>query len=193
MEYLVGKDFEDLLADIERAGQKVPPGALIQLLEPVATTLQAAHDQGIVHRDLKPGNIFCIAPERGGGVRLLDFGFAKFSRLRGFTAAGMVAGSPSYISPEAWRGKGVDHRSDVYALGAIVFRALGGQAPFIATDLSDLLRAVTMGERPSLHALRPDLPPAIDDWVAMALAIDPDQRFFKARGMWAALRGALGV
>jgi serine/threonine-protein kinase len=91
----------------------------------------------------------------------------------------MIAGSPSYIAPETWLGKRdvVDHRIDVYSLGAVMFRCLAGRAPFISTDLGALLREVTGAARPSLHALRPDLPPGIDDWVSQALAIDPAQRF----------------
>jgi serine/threonine-protein kinase len=82
---------------------------------------------------------------------------------------------------------------DVYAMGAVIFRCLGGRTPFVEKDLLALLKAVTGGPRPSLHALRPDLPPTIDDWVAQALAIDPNDRFLRILGMWRAFRGVLGV
>lgn len=192
MELLHGKDLEDLLADLERAGQAVPPGALLSLLEPIAQTLHVAHHHGIVHRDLKPANIYCIDPEHGGGVRLLDFGFAKFQRARSFTAVDHIAGSPHYIAPETWRGRGVDARSDIYSFSAVVFRALAGRPPFQHKLLGELLQLVTRGPRPSLHALRPDLPPRIDDWVAQALAVEPSERFLHIQACWNALRGSLG-
>jgi serine/threonine-protein kinase len=107
----------------------------------------------------------------------------------------MVAGSPSYIAPEVWRGnpRQLDHRIDVYSLGAITFRALSGRIPFEATSLIDKFQMATTGERPSLYEKRPDLPPDIDEWVAEALAIDPDMRFHEVRGMWNALRAVVGV
>lgn len=192
-EFLYGQELEDYLKSFEASGQRASLQLVIGILDPVVTTLELGHQRGIVHRDLKPQNIFLIDPSRGGGVRLLDFGFAKFTRIRGFTAANMVAGSPSYIAPEAWMGKrDLDHRIDVYALGAVIFRCLSGRTPFISRDLIDLLKEVTQGERPSLYALRPDLPPEIDDWVRQALAIDPNDRFVRVGGLWRAFRGIVG-
>jgi len=192
MELLIGKDFEQYLCDFEDARRRLPVDMLFELLDPIVHTLEAAHDRGIVHRDLKPGNIFVLD---AGGVRLLDFGLAKVLSASPLTSDGMVAGSPSYIAPEAWRGNPriLDHRIDVYSLGAIVFRALGGRVPFEGADLVEKLRLVTSAQRPSLHALRPDLPKDVDDWVAQTLAIDPDKRFLRIRGMWNALRGLLGT
>jgi eukaryotic-like serine/threonine-protein kinase len=186
MELLRGEELADYLHRLKERGERLSIEELLRILEPVATTLEVAHSQGIVHRDLKPGNVFIVRdPEFA--VRVLDFGFARFLRKKALTAAGFIAGSPTYIAPEAWRGKAVDHRADIYSLGAIVFRGLTGRAPFESNDLRELLALVTTSERPSLHALRPDLPKEIDDWVNMALAIDPDQRFLKVSGFWAAL------
>ena len=154
MELLEGMDFERYLRASEERGVRLEASRLLELLEPVVFTLQAAHDMGIVHRDIKPANIFVT---KNDGVRLLDFGFAKFTRLRGFTLAGTVPGSPSYVAPETWRGEPADQRVDVYAVGAVVFRALAAQTPFQAPDLAQMLRAATTASRPSLHALRPDL------------------------------------
>ena len=187
MEYLKGADLDDYLDRRAAAGSSFSIEELFQLLDPIVDTLEAAHRRGIVHRDLKPGNIFVL---NEGGVRLLDFGLAKVLTASPLTSEGMVAGSPSYIAPEVWRGnpRVLDHRIDVYSLGAIAFRALAGAVPFAGSTLIEKFQLATAGERPSLHQLRPDLPPEIDQWVAQALAIDPERRFRKVRGMWNALR-----
>jgi serine/threonine-protein kinase len=192
MELLSGRDFDTYLADLEDGGRRLSVYRLFELLDPIVDTLEAAHVRGIVHRDLKPGNIFVLD---SGGTRLLDFGLAKVMAAAPLTNSGMVAGSPSYIAPEVWKGnpRVLDHRIDVYSLGAIVFRALSGSVPFGGNDVLEKLALVTTAERPSLHRLRPDLSPEIDVWVAEVLAIDPDFRFHQVRGMWNALRGILGI
>jgi serine/threonine-protein kinase len=184
-ELLQGKDLEAYLHDIEQSGRRIGLGELIDLLEPVVATLEVAHTAGIIHRDLKPPNVFVL---NDGGVRLLDFGFAKFLRMRSVTQAGLVAGSPSYIAPELWRGEtNVDHRLDVYSLGALAYRALSGVPPFSGEGLKEILHRVTTAPRPSLYKLRPDLPRSVDDWVRQALASDPEERFSRVRAMWNAL------
>jgi serine/threonine protein kinase len=187
MELLRGSDFEDYLKQREAVGAAPSVLDLAPLLEPVVETLEAAHEVGILHRDIKPGNIYV---QHDGSVRLLDFGLAKFVRMRSLTAAGFVAGSPNYIAPEGWKGKTqiLDQRIDVYGLAAVIFRALTGKPPFAADDVRDVLLQATRGERPSLHALRPDLRPEVDDWVKQALAIEPDDRFTRVRAMWQALK-----
>ncbi len=158
-------------------------------------TLELAHEHEIVHRDLKPGNIFVVGEEYGGGVRLLDFGLAKVKSERPLTREDMIIGSPSYIAPEVWKGNtsALDHRMDVYSMGAIVFRALGGRVPFEADTIREKIELCTTAARPSLHALRPDLPEELDRWVAQALAVEPERRFFRVRGMWNAFKHAVGA
>jgi serine/threonine protein kinase len=188
LERLHGRDFEDYLVERETRRARLGLSELVDLLTPVATTLESAHAGGILHRDLKPSNIFVT---KAGGVRLLDFGFAKFISLRGLTRVGHVAGSPSYIAPEAWGGNPdkLDARVDVYGLAAVVFRALAARPPFQAPKVYDLFRMVTEAERPSLRQFRPDLPEDLDHWVELALAIDPNQRFSQIRALWTALSG----
>jgi len=187
MELLRGRDFEDHLRRREAEVGLASIADLTPLIEPIVDTLEAAHDVGILHRDIKPANLYV---QDDGSVRLLDFGLAKFVRLRSLTAAGFVAGSPSYIAPEGWQGKThiLDQRIDVYGLAAVLFRALTGKPPFYADDIRDVLLMATKAERPSLHALRPDLRPEVDDWVKQALAISPNDRFTRVRGMWVALK-----
>ena len=188
MELLVGRDLESFLVEAEARGGRLKASKLLELLRPVAQTLTRAHQHGILHRDLKPSNVFVVDARAGGGVRLLDFGLAKLIGIETLTQTGMVAGTPSYIGPEAWRGeKDLDHRIDVYSLGVLVFRCLSGQVPYPTKSMIDLCRWATSGERPSLCALRPGLPPAIDDWTRKALAIDPQSRFQSVDSLWAAL------
>lgn len=190
MEMLHGQDLEAFLTDAERAGGRIKAPRLLQLLRPVADTLERAHDMNIVHRDLKPGNLMVL---REGGVRLLDFGLVKLLDEASLTGEGMVAGSPSYIAPEAWRGdpRVLDHRIDVYSLGVIVFRALAGRTPGEARSIVQALAWATQGQRPSLRALRPKLPEAIDPWVQRALAVDPDARFQSIHDLWTSLERIL--
>ncbi|HEX9294250.1 MAG TPA: serine/threonine-protein kinase [Polyangiaceae bacterium] len=192
MELLHGEDLDDYLIRLESTGQKLSAYEMFELLDPIVDTLEAAHSRGIVHRDLKPGNIFVLD---SGGVRLLDFGLAKVLAASPLTSDGMIAGSPSYIAPEVWKGnpRVLDHRIDVYSLGAIAYRALSGKVPFGGRTLLEKFQLATTGERPSLYAERSDLPPLIDDWVGMALAIDPELRFYRVRGMWNALRSVVGI
>jgi serine/threonine-protein kinase len=189
MEMLHGKNFEQFLKAAEKVGGRMKVARMLELLRPIVDTLEAAHTQGIVHRDLKPGNIFVVDREKGGGVRLLDFGLVKILGAESLTEGGTVAGTPSYIAPEAWRGdpRMLDQRIDVYSLGVIVFRALAGHVPYRAKSLPLLMMWAQKGERPSLHALRPKLPREIDGWVQKALAIDPAKRFQTVREMWTAL------
>jgi eukaryotic-like serine/threonine-protein kinase len=195
MEMLHGKDFEAYLAEAEKVGGRIKAARLLEILRPVAGTLEQAHRQGIIHRDLKPSNIFIVDPDRGGGVRLLDFGLAKLIDANTLTTDGMIAGTPSYIAPEAWRGtsKILDHRIDVYSLGVIVFRALSGKLPPPSSDLLEICRWATTGVRPSLRALRTSLPAAIDPWVQRALAIFPEERFQSVGEAFAALEAILAV
>jgi serine/threonine-protein kinase len=190
MELLVGHDLEDELEALEQKNERLPLQRMLGILEPVVETLDSAHRAGIWHRDLKPANIFLLD---SGGVRLLDFGFARLAAARPLTAIGTVMGSPSYIAPEVWRGvpDALDQRVDVYSLAVIVFRMLAGKVPFHSPSLSEMLELATKAKRPSLCALRPDLPEEIDVWVEHALAVDPNQRFRTARALLQAMVGAI--
>lgn len=187
MELLSGDTFDDYLSKREASGERLSVAEVIDIVEPIVDTLDKAHALGILHRDVKPGNIFIL---EDGGVRLLDFGLAKFVRMRGITQLGVIAGTPSYIAPEGWLGnpEALDQRIDVYSLGAVIYRALAGEPPFTGKDIKELLMRVTAGERPSLHAKRPELDPIIDDWVKESLAIDPANRFWKVRALWSAFK-----
>jgi len=186
MELLHGANLETCLDVAKERQHQLGFADLVPIIEPVVSTLETAHAAGILHRDLKPSNIFV---QNDGSVRLLDFGFAKFLRMRTVTLAGHIAGSPSYIAPECWKEstEALDQRIDVYGLSAVLFRALAGRPPFVGDGVIQIMRQCASAPRPSLHALRPDLPEAVDDWVKAALAIERDERFSTVRASWRAL------
>ena len=184
MELLVGETLAQHMADLELFGDRMSAYAVLEALDPVARALHTAHSKGIIHRDVKPANIILIHPENGGGTRLMDFGLAKIHGSMQLTQAGMVAGSPSYISPEVWRAKPFDHRIDVYSFAAVVYRTLAGRPPFSGDSMVDILMAATMGDRPRLSHLRPELPREVDLWVSRALAIEADDRYPYVSSMW---------
>jgi serine/threonine-protein kinase len=184
MELLEGETFEEHLAGMELFGDRISAFELLTIVDPVVRALHMAHAKGIIHRDVKPANIFLMAPELGGGVRLMDFGLAKLAGAEQLTKAGMVAGSPCYIAPELWSEDTYDHRIDVYSLAAVVFRALAGRPPFMGANTVELYIKATSAERPRLSPYRPDLSPEVDMWVARALAIRSDDRYPYVTTMW---------
>jgi serine/threonine-protein kinase len=194
MEHLEGKDLGRYLDEVEQSGRPLPLKDFFEIVQPIAETLQQAHDRGIIHRDIKVANVFVLQSRARGRSRLLDFGLAKDVSLDPLTKTGIIAGSPAYIAPEAWLGKPkpIDHRVDVYGFGVLCYRALAKQLPFDAkVPIDQLLHAVTRGPRPSLRKLRGDLHPNIDEWVKRALAVDRDQRFQSIDALWSFLTIAL--
>lgn len=193
MELLEGMDLDDFLASEEKEGHRLAVRTLFSFLDPIVETLGFAHEHGIVHRDVKPGNIFVMNQVGRDPVRLLDFGLCKLPGSQPLTRDGMILGSPSYIAPEVWAGKPalLDARCDIYSLGAVAFRMLAGRVPFEGGSLRQKLELVTRGPRPALTPLRPDLPDEVDQWVAQALAVDPNTRFGNVHAMWSALRHVL--
>lgn len=152
MEYLEGPTVADLIETGELVGSR----RVLSIGRQLAEGLLAAHRGGIVHRDLKPDNIFVIDREGREFVKIVDFGIAKVAGLGNkLTRAGAIFGTPHYMSPEQARGKPVDHRTDVYSLGIILYEMIAGQPPFDADNPLSIL---------SMHLHDPPLPPsALDD------------------------------
>lgn len=194
MEYLDGADLGRHLWEVEQSGGNVPIPEVLSLLEPIATTLEAAHVRQIIHRDLKLANIFVLRNTARGRVRLLDFGLVKDLKMPALTMPGTVAGSPAYIAPEGWRGRPdlIDHRIDVYSFGVVIYRVLAGHFPFDPNrSLADIVIDVTTKPRPKISTARPDLPKALDEWVEKALAIKPAERFQSVQSLWYVLSAIL--
>ena len=180
MELVEGRNLRDRIRD----DGPLPPERAATVGAEIADALQAIHAAGIVHRDLKPLNVMM---DSHGRVRLMDFGIAKglASSTSPGTGAGYVVGSPEYMSPEQARGRPVDARSDVYALGIVLYEMMTGAPPFRGSDpVTTLLMHVE--EEPALDGI----PEPLRAIVARALAKDPEQRFRTAMGMAQALRAA---
>jgi serine/threonine-protein kinase len=180
MELLEGEPMDKRLARIGRFG--LSEG--LRLMRLICTSLGAAHAKGIVHRDLKPENIFIVGdPAVTGGERakILDFGIAKLSvdepgKLK--TRTGMLMGTPVYMSPEQCRGAGdIDHRSDIYTIGCVMFTMLTGRPPFDGEGSGELI-AAHLREPPPLASSRvPELPGVIDQILQQCLRKSPADRF----------------
>jgi hypothetical protein len=191
MRYVHASDLRRLL---EAEGRLTPERALA-ILDQVARALDAAHARGLVHRDVKPGNILLAPPVFDGDaehVYLVDFGLARSdSDDRSLGGGGSFLGTPRYAAPEQAAGRPVDGRTDGYALGCVLYECLTGQPPFPGGSGEAILLAHLEASPPRVTALRPDLPPAIDQVVARAMAKDPATRFPTCRTLLTAARQAL--
>ncbi|HEY4238934.1 MAG TPA: serine/threonine-protein kinase [Kofleriaceae bacterium] len=189
MELLNGESLEQRL----RRERALPISDVLRFVRQAASTLGAAHARGIVHRDLKPENLYAVRdPEVPGGERakILDFGIAKLggSLGEGKTNTQAVLGTPAFMSPEQCRGAGqVDHRSDLYSLGCVLYALLTGRPPFDAEGAGEII-AMHLRELPMPPSvLRGGVPPELDSIVMRCLAKDPAHRFQTAAELAMAL------
>src|SRR2546427_491879 len=196
MEYLEG----ETLADRLRKGP-LPPEQFARTAVEIADALDRAHRQGVIHRDLKPGNIMLTR----AGVKLLDFGLAKLagpqsaqalSRLSALptedksplTAEGTIVGTLQYMAPEQLEGTEADARTDIFALGTVLYEMATGQRAFKGKSQASLIAAILASEPPPISSLQPMTPPALDRLVKTCLAKDPDERWQSAHDVAAQLR-----
>jgi serine/threonine-protein kinase len=185
MEYLEGEALEQA---IRRRG-KLPFSEVMQIVAQSARALAAAHEAQIVHRDLKPDNVLLASDkeaELGYTVKLVDFGIAKIVQSEAETGAaatqaGMVLGTPHYMSPEALTASApVSAASDIWSLGACAFAAATGRVPFEGDAIGDVVLKVCAAPIPVPSKLEPSLPKAFDEWFARCCARDVSQRFRSA-------------
>ncbi|HEX8795518.1 MAG TPA: protein kinase [Polyangiaceae bacterium] len=187
MELLTGEELSSRLKVGPMEGVSVARFTL-QLLD----GLKAAHEAGILHRDLKPENLFLV-PTRTGEefVKILDFGISKFNAngpQHNATMTGAVLGSPCYMAPEQARGlKQVDPRTDLYAVGTLMFESLTGRVPFTGDNFNDLMFKIVLAPRPDPREIRPEVDPTLALIVVKAMAIDPKDRYQNAEAFSAAL------
>lgn len=165
MEFVDGPTLAEAIA---RYGELAQPAA-IRIATNVADALACAHAHGVIHRDVKPSNVLF---DSDGTVKVADFGIARAMA----DDATMVRGSPHYLAPEQARGLPADPRSDIYALGCVLFEMLAGRPPFVGTDATDVIRRHVTEQAPALDEFRGDVSPALAATIARMLDKDPDRR-----------------
>lgn len=186
MEHLEGSDLSAWVT----APEKLPIPVLVDHVLQACEGVRAAHAAGIVHRDLKPKNLFCARSADGTTVvKVLDFGISKTGvEDLAITSTQHVLGSPRYMSPEQLRSsRHVDARTDIWALGVIIFELAAKRPPYVASNLMEQISMVLSQEPPRLDTLRPDVPPGLADVVARCLRRPLDERFGSVDELMAAL------
>jgi serine/threonine-protein kinase len=177
MEYLDGEDLDAVLA---RAG-RLPVHEATDYLVEACEAIAEAHAAGIVHRDLKPQNLFVARRPNGRvSVKVLDFGISKLARSEApkLTRSGAALGTPLYMAPEQMRSsRTVDPRTDIWALGVILYELVTGQAPFLGESITEVAILVANEQPTAPHDLCPEIPPEFESVILRCLAKDPSERY----------------
>jgi len=187
MELLEGQTLRAVLEDAAPAA--LPVRKAVDYAIQIASALAVAHEKGIVHRDLKPDNIFVTADRR---VKILDFGLAKLAvnatdadgrrhTAKHLTSAGFIVGTPGYMSPEQVRAAPLDHRTDIFSLGSVLYEMLAGRPAFEGESVIETMHAVLADEPPPLE--KPDVSPGLEAALRRCLEKDPGARFQSARDL----------
>jgi eukaryotic-like serine/threonine-protein kinase len=187
MEYIEGSSCAEILRD----DGWVEVGEALSIIEQACEGLDYAHRHGVVHRDVKPGNLLRA---REGEVKLADFGIAKATEQSSITQVGSVLGTAAYLAPEQARGEEAGPPADLYALGVVTYQMISGRLPYEATSLTELALKQQQEEPPTLDTLVAAVSTELADAVAVALALDPRDRYPTAREMRRGLaNGAKGI
>src|SRR5689334_18628207 len=183
----------ELLSDREVRGGPMDIPFGVTLLKQMCAGLHHAHELQIIHRDLKPENVMLVPDDNGGAERavVMDFGLAKERRadpaIAKLTATGIILGTPEFMSPEQIRGKPLDARSDIYALGIVAFEMFTGKLPFQGRNAQEMMIARLRSQPVPIRSLRSDVPDAVEKALTKALQTNPDDRFATALEFAAAL------
>jgi serine/threonine protein kinase len=189
MEFVRGYTLSELLD--EAPNRQMPARAAVGIARQICRGLQAAHEQGIIHRDIKPGNVLIDAK---GEVKLMDFGIARMAETpEGVTQAGLIVGTPHYMSPEQIQGKQLDPRSDVYSMGVLMYEMLVGRRPFESSSLTGVLTAHITEAAKAPMEMRPEIGREVNAIVMRCLAKEPKARYANAGEMLADLDGYRGA
>ncbi|MEQ1880005.1 MAG: serine/threonine-protein kinase [Burkholderiales bacterium] len=170
MEYLEGQELRQML----QAPTPIPLAHALEIGAQVADGLQYAHERLIIHRDIKPANIIIL---KDLVAKITDFGIARMRNNEVKTATGIILGSPRYMSPEQVSGKRADNRSDIFALGVVLYEMFTGSSPFVADDIHGVMYQTMSFNPPAPRTLNPELPDILNYVIAKALAKKPDERY----------------
>ena len=168
---------EDFKARLDRV-RKLTAAEVVPIVRQVCRGLAAAHACGVIHRDMKPSNLFLESGADGRVVaKILDFGVAKLASAPDLTRTGAVVGTPAYMAPEQARGSAkVDERADIYAVGAVLYRALTGRPPYLGSEPAELLSSL-LHERPKRpRSIEPSIPVGLEAVIQRAMSRDPSAR-----------------
>jgi protein kinase-like protein len=169
MRLIRGPNLKDMIVSRE-----LDPGRTIRILTPIAEALDTAHEAGLIHRDIKPQNILVAGRDH---AFLADFGLTKGAGEKSLTKTGQFVGTFDYISPEQVKGEKATHKSDVYALAAVLYECLTGIVPFPKDSEAAVLYAQMADPPPKVTDQRPELPVSLDDVIALGMAKDPAERY----------------
>jgi serine/threonine protein kinase len=187
MEYIEGHSCAEILRD----DGWVEVDEAVAIIEQACEGLHYAHRHGVVHRDVKPGNLL---RSRDGEIKLADFGIAKATEQSSITQVGSVLGTAAYLAPEQARGEEAGPRADLYALGVVTYQLISGRLPYEAASLTELALKQQQEEPAMRDSLVAAVTPELAEAVALALALDPRDRYESAREMGRAINdGALGI
>ncbi len=188
----------ELLSEREVRGGPMDIALGVSLLRQMCAGLHHAHELQIIHRDLKPENVMLVADDGGGGAEravVMDFGLAKERRadpaIAKLTATGIILGTPEFMSPEQIRGKPLDARSDIYALGIVAFEMFTGKLPFQGRNAQEMMIARLRSQAIPIRQYRPDVPDPVEKALTKALQTNPDDRFTTAIEFSEALTGSV--
>jgi serine/threonine protein kinase len=189
MEFVEGESLKSLIAS-----RALSMPDVVRIIKRCADALNEAHAHGVIHRDVKPENI--LVSQRT--VKMLDFGIAKLMDVQSeeagkLTSDGTIIGTPDYMSPEQALGKPVDHRSDIFSLGVVLYEALSGRHPFAVANVTRTLLNLVSKEPPDIATLLPAAPPQLAEIVRKAMSKKPDERYDAAKQMASALNKIYGT
>jgi serine/threonine protein kinase len=169
MEYIEGKSLKDLMHAVEF----VPYDIALTIAREISQGLCHAHQKGVVHRDIKPANIMIGLD---GGIKIADFGLAQAQDLISVTVTGSIVGTPAYMSPEQTSGKKIDHRSDLFSLGVVIYEMITGRKPFSGQNYSSIIHEIMTVVPPKPFEANPLIPREISAIIEKLLNKDPEQR-----------------
>lgn len=174
MELMEGRELHNVIGDKRR----LPINETLNITIQVADALAYAHQYGIVHRDIKPSNIMVLS---NGHVKIADFGIAQMDAALSLTQAGVIMGSPLYMSPEQFSGASITSQSDIFSLGIVLYELLTGQLPFFGANVNSLMYQIVNEAPPKASSLNPDIPDMLDDIVSKCLEKKPKDRYQNAK------------